>query len=125
MYEVYWSTVLNQMRLFPYALPRVKLLKSRGIKIALLSDLTAHIQHRKIKALDIESFIDVLVTSEEVGEEKPSSKMFNRVMWKLGLEAKDLLMIGDSLERDIRGAEAVGIKALLYQKNNMLSILFN
>lgn len=116
MYEVYWGTVLNEMRLFPYVLPLFQTLKERDIRIALLSDLTVHIQHRKIKALGIGEFIDALVTSEEVGEEKPSKKMFEKVMKKLDLASEELLMVGDSLERDICGAEAVGIKGIPFIK---------
>lgn len=117
MYEIYWRTVLKNMKLFPYVLPLFQLLKDSGLRIAILSDLTAQIQHRKIKALGIEKFVDVLVTSEEVGEEKPSRKMFDCVIAKLNLKPEELLMIGDSLERDIAGAKAIGIKAILYQKD--------
>ena len=117
MYDVYWDTVLKEMKLYSYVMPLFRMLRKKDIKIAVLSDLTAHIQHRKIRSLGIESYIDVLVTSEEAGEEKPSQRMFELVMEKTGFSANEMLMIGDNKERDIQGAKALGIEAILYQND--------
>ena len=114
MYNLFWDTVLDNMVLYDYVLPLFIELKSRGIQIAILSDLTANIQYRKIEKLGLLENIDVLITSEEVGEEKPSYKMFELAMQKMGISAKELLMIGDSRERDIIGAQEAGIKAIQF-----------
>lgn len=69
MYDVYWDSMLENMKLFDYVIPYFKYLKQHDIQIGILTDLTAHIQHRKICTLGIADYIDCLVTSEEVGEE--------------------------------------------------------
>lgn len=114
MYNLYWDIVLESARLYEYVIPLFDFLKGKGIKIAILSDLTSHIQHRKILKLGLEEYVDVLVTSEEVGVEKPCAAMFEAVIDKLNAKAEELIMVGDSPERDITGSEAVGIKALIY-----------
>lgn len=118
LYNIYWDELLANIKLFPYVLPLMRKLKERGIKILVLTDLTAHIQHRKIAKMGLAGYIDIFVSSEEAGEEKPSKKAFDRLLLKAKLNAEELLMIGDSQEKDIDGSKSAGLKALLYKKGN-------
>lgn len=114
MYDLYWNAMLKYMELFPYVLPLFRELKERQVKIALLTDLTAHIQHRKIQRLGIGPYIDVLVTSEEAGREKPDRAMFGLVFQKLGLHPWEAVMVGDDRKKDMEGALAAGMYRLLF-----------
>lgn len=116
MYDVYWNTMLSEMTLFPYVMPLIKELQKREVKIAVLTDLTAHIQHRKIIRLGLADKIEFLVTSEEAGEEKPSPKMFGMLLEKTGLLPSEILMIGDSPKKDINGALEMGMCGILFTK---------
>lgn len=117
MYNAYWDTLLAHMKLFSYVKPLFALLKQNDIKIAILSDLTAHIQHRKLLHLGVAEDVDVLVTSEEAGAEKPSPKMFELVEKKIAFDKKELLMIGDSLQKDVKGATNYGIPAVWFSES--------
>ena len=89
-------------------------LKAKGIQIAICTDMTTAIQHRKLRQLNVADLIDVLATSEEAGRDKPSAQIYQLVLDKLGIEKKEVLMIGDSLERDVKGAEAMGITGVWF-----------
>jgi putative hydrolase of the HAD superfamily len=126
LYDEYWNTMLATMELYPYVIPLMKELRKRGIIIAVLTDLTAHIQHRKIKRLGIADYVEVMVTSEEAGQEKPSPVAFEMILKKLSEKAdikpEQVLMIGDSQTKDVDGAVMGGMKGMLYRKsdaNNM------
>ena len=80
-----------------------------------MTDLTACIQHCKIKRLGIEEYIDVMVTSEEAGQEKPAPRIFELMAGKLRLNPHEILMIGDSREKDIDGAKNAGMKGILFR----------
>lgn len=116
MYDIYWDTMLEEMKSFEYVVPLFRWLKERNIKIGILTDLTAHIQHRKIKALQLAEYVDILVSSEEAGREKPDVCMFDLMLKKMQAVPRELLMVGDSLLKDVQGAEAAGMGALLFQK---------
>lgn len=120
LYHVYWDTFLDNMRINDNIVYLLEDLKKEGIKIAILSDLTAYIQYRKIKKLNIGNYIDYIVTSEEVGEEKPSSKMYEKALSKCGCSASEAIMIGDDYVRDVEGARKYGCNAVLYHKDNDL-----
>lgn len=114
LYDIYWSAMLEKMTPFKYVMPLMKQLKHRKIEIGILTDLTAHIQHRKIKKLCITEYIDAIVTSEEAGAEKPSSIAFSRIIQKLHCNPEEILMIGDSQKKDIDGAVNVGMRGMLF-----------
>ena len=89
----------------------------KKLVLGILTDLTAHIQYRKLEALEISDFFDMIITSEEAGEDKPSDKMFNLLFEKTKNNPDELLMIGDSQEKDIAGAQKHGINTILYTKH--------
>jgi len=113
MEETYWGTFLETMEFKPGVEDFLQEAKNKGIKMCIVTDLTAQIQMRKWLKLDLGRYIDYLVTSEEAGIEKPGRYMFELALEKLGVKAEECVMIGDSEEKDIKGAEAMGIKAYL------------
>ena len=114
MYDIYWNNFLANMKPFEGAVEFIEKLHRAGIKIALCTDMTAHIQYRKIKQLGLNNFIDFMVTSEETGLEKPAKIMFELALKKLNVRAEETAYFGDSPERDIEGAANVGIKPFWY-----------
>ena len=116
LYEVYWNAFLKNMSLSHGVLSTLKQLKKQNYMIAIVSDMTTHIQLRKLKKLKITKYIDYLVTSEEAGSEKPHSIMFLLALNKLRLKPEEVIMVGDSLISDIGGANSVGIPTALIKK---------
>jgi putative hydrolase of the HAD superfamily len=105
--RIYWDIFLKNMVLRDGVDEFFKALA--GVPIALVTDLTADVQHRKVTALGLSSRIKFLVTSEEAGQEKPAAPIFNLALEKLGLSPKDVCMIGDDFDKDVAGAAALGI----------------
>lgn len=116
-YELYWNTFLDRMTLFDGVLDYLDKCQSNGSEVCILTDLTAHIQYRKIKKLDLHRYIDYLVTSEEAGIEKPHPYMFAKALKKLRCSPEKALMIGDSWAKDIVGANAMGIPSIWINHN--------
>lgn len=114
MYNTYWNIFLTGMEPFDGVVEFICKLHRAGVKIALCTDMTAHIQYRKIERLGLTEFMDVMVTSEETGLEKPARIMFELALKKMNVAAKDTAYFGDSLERDVAGAAALGITPFWY-----------
>jgi len=128
IYEKYWRIFLENMHFYEKVDEFLE--STKDIPICLVTDLTAHIQYRKIKHLNLENYIDALVTSEEAGIEKPATTMFEIALNKLNLQAGDVCMVGDNLKKDIVGASQLGITSYWLNlkdkkeklKNNMIEI---
>lgn len=111
--DAYWETFLDHMTLKKDAKEVLDFLKKENIKIAIISDLTTEIQLRKIEKLGISEYIDLLVTSEETGVDKPHAIMFLKALHGLKINSSEALMVGDSVKNDIVGANSLGIKSVL------------
>jgi len=113
MYNAYWDAYLNAMQLFPGAFELLQELKVKKVPLGICSDLTLHIQIRKIQRLGLVGIFDKITVSEEVGADKPASIMFINIAQKLGAKVEDCVMIGDNYNRDVLGARAVGMQTIL------------
>ena len=109
--EIYWAKFIDTMTPDPHALAFVKECALLKVPTCIVTDMTAGIQIRKILRLGIAPYITYLVTSEEVGVEKPDGRMFRKAAGKLGVGIESCLMLGDSFEKDVLGARAVGMIA--------------
>lgn len=118
LYDIYWNTILEGMALREGASGVLKLCREHGLSIGICSDLTAMIQHRKLKRLGLENQVDYLVTSEEAGAEKPSPVIFNLLLSKVNCQASECMFVGDSWERDICGAKNVGMMPVWFHTSN-------
>ena len=104
--QAYWSLFLDEAELRPQVLDFLDDLRLNGIPIVAVTDLTAAIQFRKMRVWQIDRYIDWVVTSEEVGADKPAPAMFELALAKLGGIEGEVWMIGDNPEADIEGAKA-------------------
>jgi putative hydrolase of the HAD superfamily len=115
-HEMYWDLYIDNAVL--EAGVEDFFMKCRGASVALLTDLTADVQYRKIHRLGLERHIDYVVTSEEAGKEKPDPEMFHLALAKMKLVAEDVCMIGDNYEKDMAGAVALNIRGFWVNKEN-------
>lgn len=114
MDSLYWDTVIESSEPFPGAPKTLKELKKRGIRIGIGTDMTARMQFRKLESLGLLPYIDFLVSSEEAGAEKPDPALFALCAEKAGCRKEECLFVGDSLKKDVFGAENAGLKAVWY-----------
>ncbi len=94
--HTYWRAFLAASTLHPFVEDVLSELRARRVGIAVVTDLTAQIQFRKIAHLRLDRFIDLVVTSEEAGADKVSLKPFELAVVKLALGPQPRLWaIGD------------------------------
>jgi len=110
---LYWESFFKKMVLREGVLDFFQNCKNQNIRICIVTDLTAQIQLKKIVHLGLEEYIDFVVSSEEAGIEKPAERLFIMALDKLGLSKEDVVVVGDSVHRDIAGAERLGIRHYL------------
>jgi len=110
--QTYWRSYLAAAELFPGVAAFIQDLRSAGITTAVITDLTAQIQFRKLIYFGLDGLFDFVVTSEEAGADKPALAPFRLAIEKLGLAPAETWMIGDEAGADISGGRAVGMVTL-------------
>jgi len=113
--QTYWRTFLSHAVLFDEVKELLDDLRLLGIPTAIVTDLTAQIQFRKIVYFGLDRYFDYIVTSEEAGFDKPHSAPFQIALEKMQPKGDCVWMIGDNPINDIRGARDQ-IKAITLQK---------
>lgn len=92
-------------------IPMLTALKSRGIRIGLISNCFSE-EVIAIRESVIFPFFDVACLSYEEGVAKPDKEIFIRCMIDLSVKAEDCLYVGDGGSRELETAEALGMKAV-------------
>ena len=85
-------------------------LTKAGIKLGVVSDAPSREAWLRIYYLNLYHFFDVVITFDDSGERKPSAVPFKMSLEALQLEPKETIMVGDWPERDVVGAQQIGMK---------------
>ncbi len=98
----------EHFELYEDALPVLDELRSRGLKLGLVSntgrDLDEFVAHHRLE-------VDAVLGSGAFGRTKPHPTIFQAVLERLDVEPGAAAMVGDSPEDDIEGARAAGLGA--------------
>lgn len=89
-------------------LAAVRRLHASGVPVALVSNALGDDLYRGV---DLVSLCAVAVISSQVGERKPSRRIYALACQRLGVAPEDCLMI-DDLEQNLSGAARLGIRGL-------------
>ncbi len=116
LYHLYWDTLLDHMEPSEGIVTFIQTLKERGLRTGVGTDMTAYIQYRKLEALGLAPYIDMVVTSEEAGVEKPHPDFFRLCVEKSGCRADECAFIGDHLKKDVNGAISCGLCGIWYSQ---------
>jgi 2-haloacid dehalogenase len=108
---VYLQHLARQSRLLDGAHETLEAL--RGIyRLALITNGLQDVQRPRLAGSALRDHFEAVIISEEVGAAKPDTAIFTAAFQRMGNPPKSqVLMIGDSLTSDIRGANAYGIDA--------------
>ena len=102
-------------KLFEEVIPLFSALKEKGYLLGIISNADKSIGDQ-IERTGLKHYLDVLVTSDQVGVEKPAAKIFLAGLEKTRVAPADAIYIGDQYQSDILGALNVGMKAVLVDR---------
>jgi HAD superfamily hydrolase (TIGR01549 family) len=112
--------------LWPGAAELIWGLRRAGYLLALVADTRPGTYRNVLRQHGLYEAFDVFAISEELGCAKPDRRMFEHALDGLGLtlaEAGHVLMVGNNLSRDVRGARALGIVSVWIHLNERYPLL--
>jgi putative hydrolase of the HAD superfamily len=102
--------------------PHVKItlieLMKRGIRMAVVSDAPRQEAWLRLCYLQLHHFFDFVSTFEDAGERKPSPVPFQRALDHFDVAPSQAIMVGDWPERDITGADQLGMITVFARYGN-------
>jgi putative hydrolase of the HAD superfamily len=103
--------VVDHLPIRPDTLETLRTLKSKGLYLAIVSNIDDDYLVPLVKKHGMNSLLEDWTSSEEARSCKPHSAIYRYALDKSGLGAGETLFVGDSLEHDVAGAEAVGLRS--------------
>ena len=98
------------LNLYPNVNNTLISLSKMGLKLGVVSDAPSREAWVRICSVNLHHIFDAVVTFDDTGEYKPSSKPFEKITSLLNINPENALMIGDWPERDVIGAKKLGMK---------------
>ncbi|MBF4469261.1 MAG: TIGR02253 family HAD-type hydrolase [Methanobrevibacter arboriphilus] len=114
----YHNVKFALLRPFPETMNILIYLKNKGYKLGVISNGITIKQWEKLVRLDIHYFFEEVITSEEVGSEKPEKKIFEEALNRMNCKAENSIMVGNKSEIDIIGAVNAGMSAILVNSDD-------
>jgi HAD superfamily hydrolase (TIGR01549 family) len=109
-----WEHAAN-FELYEDVLPTLAELRRLGLLLGLVSntgrDLDEFVAHH---GLDV----DAAISSRAHGKTKPHESIFRAILERIGVEPSEAAMVGDSPEDDVEGARALGMRAVLVDRED-------
>ena len=101
--------------LFDDVMPALTGLKGKGLLLGLISNIDRDITPL-LAELGLPSFLQVVVTSQETGFNKPQPEIFQEALSRAGVPASEAIYVGDQYQIDIGGANKAGLKGVLLDR---------
>jgi putative hydrolase of the HAD superfamily len=104
---------------YPDTIVTLNRLKQMGLKLGLIStayeeDIDAILERAGIA----KGLFDIVVGVNTIKKEKPHPEVFRHALSRLNVEPDETLFVGDHVDIDYKGARAVGIHALLIEREH-------
>lgn len=99
--------------LFPDTIQTLEYLQHK-YELHIITNGFSEVQDIKLTQSGLKPFFDKIITSESVGVNKPDPKIFLHALSSTNASRNTAVMIGDSLEADIRGARRVGMHQVFF-----------
>jgi putative hydrolase of the HAD superfamily len=100
---------------YPDVLPALGELRDRGVVLVIASNWDCSLPDW-LAPTGILELVDGVVTSAEIGEAKPSPRVFERALAVARVAPDEALHVGDKVDNDVEGAAAAGVRAVLLQR---------
>ena len=105
---------------FEYTVEILEYLKPK-YELHIITNGFEEVQEKKLKGAGLFHFFKTVTNSEMVGVKKPNPKMFHFALNLAKAIPQESLMIGDSLEADIEGAQQVDMPTILFDPTDIYS----
>ena len=101
---------------FPDAVPALRELRSRGLRLVVASNWDCSLPEW-LDGAGLGQLVDGVASSAVVGEAKPSPAVFRAALDIAGAGPDEAIHVGDSVENDIAGGRAAGLRAVLVDRS--------
>jgi putative hydrolase of the HAD superfamily len=113
MMETWDELFVSNTRMMPDAESVLAEMRSKGLRLGIVTNGYSDVQHQKIKQHQLEPMVDFVLVSEDAKSHKPDPGIFEQALKRAGTPAAATMFVGDMPNTDIEGALATGMIPVL------------
>jgi putative hydrolase of the HAD superfamily len=98
---------------YPNVISTLTKLIKKGIVIGVVTDAPRLKAWQRLNAMRMHNLFDIVITPDDAGGQKISQLPFEDVVKKIKMKPGEILFVGDSIERDMKGAKRIGMRTAL------------
>lgn len=117
------EAMVTGLRLRDDCVATLRTLRERGFILSIVSNIDEDYLAGMLENLGLEPLFDHWLSSEVAQSCKPDREIFEAALRQADCRADEVVFVGDSRIHDIRGARAVGMKAVLLAEEDGVSHL--
>ncbi|MEA2405813.1 MAG: hypothetical protein QOE08_2460 [Thermoleophilaceae bacterium] len=112
------AAMLASLRFTPFddAAPTLRELRERGLRLVVASNWDCSLPE-VLERAGLAPLVDAVVSSASAGATKPDARLFHAALAAAGCGPDRALHVGDSREKDLEGARAAGLRAVLLDRD--------
>lgn len=103
---------VDDFELYPGVAETLEAMRALGLKLGIVTDGNVQMQTTKLGALGIGNMVDAVVLNAALGAPKPDPAGLLEAMSRLGVDAEDVLYVGDHPVYDIVMARNAGVRSI-------------
>ena len=109
--SLYRDNPVRLSKFFPGGIELLEILRSNGTQLAVCTNKPRVTTDPVMAYFDIKKYFSLVRCGDEVPHQKPDGRHITDMMSEMGLEARKVIMVGDS-HNDICAAHAAGIRSI-------------
>ncbi|HNW79890.1 MAG TPA: HAD family hydrolase [Methanoregulaceae archaeon] len=107
--RIYEDIKIRDLSPYPAIENTLAQLKERGLSLSVVTDAQRQNAIARLEKTGLYEMFDAVITSDMTGTHKPDLRVFQYALEMLGRCPEEVLMVGDSLRRDIAPAKLIGM----------------
>lgn len=111
--EAYQRTKQALLQPYPRTVATLQALARRGLRFAVVTDASRDKALQRLAALRLLPYFECVVTRDDTLRGKDDEHPYLQLVARLGVRAKEVLMVGDHPQRDVRTAKRAGLRTAL------------
>ncbi len=117
--QAYRDAYMEDWREVAGAAALLRLARASGVPVVVVTNNIVSEQRKKLDRIGMTHLVDALITSEEVGIQKPDPQIFKAALDAAGVGPADAVMLGDAWQADVLGARASQIRPVWLNRHGL------
>ena len=116
--NTYLNVKNNYLKAYPHTKQTLQALKTAGVTLILVTDAPKTKAYQRLLAMNMDSYFDFVIGYEDTNQKKRDGTPLRLAIKKLKekipeIENDEILMVGDSIDRDLHPAKKLGLNTAL------------